>query len=710
MAKIKINGKTIEAPDGALMIDVALENNVMIPHFCYHKKLSLSASCRMCLVEVAGVNKLVSACTTPITDGMIIDTHSQAVKEANKSVLTFLLANHPLDCPVCDKGGECSLQDYTMTCGPNASSFPLQKRINVIPRKTSLLALKDMSRCILCTRCLRFMEEIADIKEFSLQGRSDNNHLTLNTTQTITSELSGNLIDICPVGAITSQLFRFKARSWELDHHKSISPHDGMGSNLDIQTLRGQIMRIVPYENEAINECWLSDRDRFSYEALTSETRLKEPRLKQGNKWYKVNWQMALDYVSHGLQKIKEQYGADSIGVLVSPQATTEELFLLKKLVKKLGSSSIESRLAQPRFNDDNIPWLGQTFDELQASDDIFVIGSVLRCEMPLLAMRLRRAVKQGLRLSRLGSIGEDWLVSLYEDLLYDQKDWIGILVQLAQAISRIKKIVLPLELENYLETYPPKKKSAMRIRRFANYWINSTGKKVIMLGNQALAFAQSKSLYQLAQWISLATNAKLSVLTPGANATGATLVKAYPDYQSGVNLEDMSKRMKAILLYQVEPREDIASPEIIKTLENADMVVNLSPFIHSTDLVDAQLPIAPWSETSGTFINIEGKVQTFGPAVMPLGDTRPGWKVIRVLADFLSLDGFNYNTFEEVKNDWQSQANLSERLNNYHDEDIVLENKPDSFVFEMTPTTGYDTDMIVRRAKQLQNRIKEGA
>ena len=451
MVEIEIDGKKVEVKEGSMVMDAANQLGTYIPHFCYHKKLSIAANCRMCLVEVEKAPKPLPACATPVTPGMIVRTHSEKAVRAQKDVMQFLLLNHPLDCPICDQGGECQLQDLAVGYGPSASRYHEEKRVVHAKDVGPLISMKEMSRCIHCTRCVRFGQEIAGVMEFGMLGRGEHSEITSFVGKTVDSELSGNMIDLCPVGALTSKPFRYSARTWELSRRKSVSPHDSLGSNLIVQVKGAKVMRVLPLENEAINECWLSDRDRFSYEGLNSDERLTAPMIKQNGQWQTTDWQTALEYVSHGLRNIRHEHGADAIAALATPYSTLEELSLLQKLVRGLGSDNIDFRLRQtdtiadPKFT----PWLGMSVEAFSELKRVFVIGSFLRKDHPLLSAKLRSAVRRGASLSILHAADDDLLMPVANKMIAAPGDWVAQLGEVAVAIAQSKNITAPAELAN---------------------------------------------------------------------------------------------------------------------------------------------------------------------------------------------------------------------------------------------------------------------
>src|SRR6059058_1734999 len=417
MIEIELDGQKVEVAEGSMVMHAAEKAGTYIPHFCYHKKLSIAANCRMCLVEVEKAPKPMPACATPVTNGMVVHTRSDKAVKAQQSVMEFLLINHPLDCPICDQGGECQLQDLAVGYGPGASRYEEEKRVVLHKDVGPLISMEEMSRCIHCTRCVRFGQEIAGVMELGMIHRGEHSEITTVLNDTVDSEVSGNMIDLCPVGALTSKPFRYSARPWELSRRKSVSPHDSTGANLIVQVKNNKVLRVLPLENEEVNECWLADRDRFSYEALNEDTRLTAPMIKRGGEWKTVDWQTALEYVSNGVSDVVTKHGPNAVGALVSPHSTLEELALAARFMRALGSDNIDFRLRQTDFSDAGrragIPWLGMPIAELNSLDRALIIGSFLRKDHPLLAQRLRQAAKKGAEISSLHSVDDDWLMRI---------------------------------------------------------------------------------------------------------------------------------------------------------------------------------------------------------------------------------------------------------------------------------------------------------
>lgn len=695
MVEIEIDGQKVQCQEGSMVIQAAQQSGTYIPHFCYHKKLSIAANCRMCLVDVEKAPKPMPACATPVTQGMIVRTKSEKAIKAQKSVMEFLLINHPLDCPVCDQGGECQLQDLAVGYGAGASRYEEEKRVVFHKEVGPLISMEEMSRCIQCTRCVRFGQEVAGVMELGMVNRGEHSEIATFVGQSVDSELSGNMIDLCPVGALTSKPFRYSARTWELSRRKSVSPHDSTGANLIVQVKNGKVLRVVPLENEEVNECWIADRDRFSYEALNSEARLTKPMLKQGGQWREVDWTTALEYVAQGLKCISKEQGASTIGALATEHSTVEELYLLTQLLRGLGSDNVDTRLRQSDFTTGvGARWLGFPIAELSTLDRALVIGSFLRKDHPLFASRLRQATKHGAQISAIGGVSDDWLMPVAQRLTVAPSAWVQTLADVAAAVAAEKGVSAPVA------------GNATDAAKAVAVSLLSGQRGAVLLGNAALQHPQASSLQALGQWIAEQTGAKLGFLGESANSVGAQLVGAQPQ-QGGLNAAQMlaGKGLKGIVLLGVEPEFDAANPAAaMAAVQGAEMVVSLSSFKTSAmDYADAILPIAAFSETSGTLVNAEGRVQSFHGSVKPQGDSRPAWKVLRVLGTMLGLPGFAFETSEEVKAVALGDlAALPAKLNNATTAAITL-----------LPSTGglerladvpiYSADALVRRAPALQ-------
>jgi NADH-quinone oxidoreductase subunit G len=644
MVEIELDGKKVEIVEGSMVMHAAEKAGTYIPHFCYHKKLSIAANCRMCLVDVEKAPKPMPACATPVTQGMIVRTKSDKAIKAQQSVMEFLLINHPLDCPICDQGGECQLQDLAVGYGGSSSRYEEEKRVVFHKDVGPLISMEEMSRCIHCTRCVRFGQEVAGVMELGMIHRGEHSEITTVLGETVDSELSGNMIDICPVGALTSKPFRYSARTWELSRRKSVSPHDSTGANLVVQIKNNKVMRVVPLENEAVNECWIADRDRFSYEALNSTERLTTPMLKQGGEWKSVDWQTALEYVANGLQQIKEQHGAAAIGALVSPHSTLEELVLAGALVRGLGSENIDYRMRNAEFSPkEGVRYLGTSIASLSQLQRVLVVGSNLRKDHPLFAQRIRQAARKGCAVIAINSEVElaqadAWAMPLAYSELVPVAQWVQALADVAAAIALEKGVTAPA------------KGDATAVAVAIAKSLLGGDRKAVLLGNAAAHHAKASSLLALANWIAEQTGASIGYLTESANTVGAQLVNALPG-QGGLNAQSMlDGALKAILLLNTEPEFDSAAgANAASALAKAEMVVTLSPFKANLAFSDVLLPIAPFSETAGTFVNAEGRIQGFHAVVRPLAETRPGWKVLRVLANLLKVPGFDFESSQDV-------------------------------------------------------------
>ena len=639
MVEIELDGQKVEIAPGSMIMHAAEKAGTYIPHFCYHKKLSIAANCRMCLVDVEKAPKPMPACATPVTQGMIVRTKSDKAIKAQQSVMEFLLINHPLDCPICDQGGECQLQDLAVGYGGGASRYDEEKRVVFHKDVGPLISMEEMSRCIHCTRCVRFGQEVAGEMELGMSHRGEHAEIETFIGDTVDSELSGNMIDICPVGALTSKPFRYQARTWELSRRKSVSPHDSTGANLIVQVKNHKVMRVVPLENEAVNECWIADRDRFSYESLDSADRLTAPMLKQGGEWKTVDWQTALEYVANGLKQVKADHGASAIGLLPSPHNTLEELALAGALVRGLGSENIDSRLRHADFANAApagvARWLGMSIAELSTLQRVLVVGSNLRKDHPLFAQRIRQAVRHGAQVNALIDADQDWAMTRKNTLIADSSVWVSALAGVAVAVAAEKGVQAPIAAE-----------ASEEAKAIARSLLGGE-RKAILLGNAAAHHDKASSLLALANWIAQQTGAQIGYLTEAANTVGAQLVSAVPG-QGGLNATEMlSQSLKALVLLNTEPGVDSAAG--VAALNAAGMVVTLSPFKSNMDISDVLLPIAPFTETSGSFVNAEGRLQSFHAVVRPLAETRPAWKVLRVLGNLLDLQGFDADSSQAV-------------------------------------------------------------
>ena len=689
MLEIEIDGKKLTVPTGSTVMDAAHSNGTYIPHFCYHKKLSIAANCRMCLVEVEKAPKPLPACATPVTDGMKVHTHSDTAVKAQQGVMEFLLINHPLDCPICDQGGECQLQDLAVGYGGTQSRYEEEKRVVFHKEVGPLISMEEMSRCIQCTRCVRFGQEIAGQMELGMSNRGEHSEIETFLGSTVDSELSGNMIDICPVGALTSKPFRYSARTWELSRRKSVAAHDSSGANLIVQVKNNQVMRVVPLENEEVNECWIADRERFSYEALNSDERLTQPMLKQGGQWKEVDWQTALEYVANGLKNIQRDHGAASIGALVSPHSTVEEAYLAGALLRGLGSDNVDARLRRAEFAaGEGVQWLGTSIASLSTLQRVLVVGSNLRKDHPLFAQRIRQAARHGAQVNAIASAAHkasDWALPVANNLVTGASGWAQALADVAAAIAAEKGLAAPAAGT-----------VSAQAQAIAKSLLGGE-RKAVLLGNGAAHHANASSLLVLANWIGEQTGASVGYLTEAANTVGAQWAKAQPQ-SGGKNAAQMlDGSLKAAILLNTEPEFDTAAgAAAVAALDKAEMVVTLSPFKANMAFSDVLLPIAPFTETSGSFVNAEGRLQSFHAVVKPRGETRPAWKVLRVLGNLLDVPGFNFETSQDVLAKVTAQPL---QLSNA----IRAEVRLGGSVSEPAVAAIYQLDGIVRRAASLQ-------
>jgi NADH-quinone oxidoreductase subunit G len=699
MVEIELDGKKVDIVEGSMIMHAADKAGTYIPHFCYHKKLSIAANCRMCLVDVEKAPKPMPACATPVTQGMIVRTKSDKAIKAQQAVMEFLLINHPLDCPICDQGGECQLQDLAVGYGGSSSRYEEEKRVVFRKDPGPLISMEEMTRCIHCTRCVRFGQEVAGVMELGMTQRGEHSEIETFLGDSVDSELSGNMIDICPVGALTSKPFRYSARTWELSRRKSVSPHDSTGANLIVQVKNNRVMRVVPLENEDVNECWIADRDRFSYEALNGSERLTQPMLKQGGQWQQVDWQTALEYVANGLKQIKADHGAQSIGTLASPHSTLEELHLAKLLTQGLGSANIDYRLRNAEFNAfEGVRWLGTSIASLSQLQRTLVIGSNLRKDHPLFAQRIRQAVRKGGVLNALTSpesLADDeaWAMPVANAVRMPAQDWVDALAEIASAVAASTGAAAPVAGSDA----PGDAAKAIAASLLGGE------RKAILLGNAAAHHAEAGALLALANWIGAQTGASVGYLTEAGNTVGAQLVGALPA-EGGLNAGEMlGGALKAVLLLNTEPVFDSAAgAAAADALTHAQMVVTLSPFKANLEFSDVLLPIAPFTETPGTFVNAEGRVQSFHAVVKPLGETRPAWKVLRVLANLLGLSGFSFESTAEVLADIGAGASVpADKLSN--GTAARLDGERASHAAPPVVASIYQLDSIVRRAPSLQ-------
>ncbi len=701
MPKVIIDGTETEVRNGATVMEAANGLGIYIPHFCYHKQLSIAANCRMCLVQVEKAPKPLPACATPVTDGMKVSTRSDYARQAQDGVMEFLLINHPLDCPICDQGGECQLQDLAVGYGKSASRFTEAKRV-VLNKNLGPLISTDMTRCIHCTRCVRYGQELAGVMELGMIGRGEHAEILAFVGKTVDSELSGNMIDLCPVGALTSKPFRYSARTWELSRRKSVSPHDSLGSNLAVQVKQNRVMRVLPLENAELNQCWLSDRDRFSYEGLNSEERLTKPMIKEDGHWRDVDWQVALEHVARGLSETRFKYDPREIGALAGPHSTLEEMALLAKLVRAMGGDNVDFRLRQSDFSADGkragVPWLGMKLAELEQADRVLVIGSFLRKDHPLLASRLRQLAKRQTQMNILHCADDELLMPVANKAIVRPGELVAALAQVVKGAAEARQKAAPAEL------------ASVRVGGEAKAIAASlaSGKSVaVLLGNLAVQHPQASQLQRLAQDLAGLLDGKFGFLGEAANSVGGYLAGCVPS-EGGMNAKAMlAQPRRAYLLLHAEPDFDCGDPrEATKAMAAADLVVALAAYrSFAADYADVLLPVVPFTETSGTYVNCEGRMQSFNAAVKPLGEARPAWKVLRVLGNLMSLPGFDHESTEAIRDEVCRADTVAGRLANRVDGITVkLDSAPPANGLErIADVPIYFGDPIVRRAGSLQ-------
>ena len=708
---IEIDGRACRARKGQMLIEVADANAIPIPRFCYHEKLSVAANCRMCLVEVERAPKPLPACATPVMDGMKVFTRSKTARNAQKSVMEFLLVNHPLDCPICDQGGECELQDVAMGYGRDVSRFNERKRA-VEDKDLGPLIATDMTRCIHCTRCVRFGEEVAGAPELGATGRGEHMEIGTFITRSVDSELSGNVIDLCPVGALTSKPFRFRARAWEMAQRDGVAPHDPVGSNIHLHVRRGRVMRVVPRANESINEVWLSDRDRFGYEGLYSEDRVRSPMVRRDGTWNEVSWEEALETAVAGLRGVLAAQGGEAVGALASASCTVEELFLFQRLMRGLGCANIDHRVRQRDFSDQGAapghPSIGMGVDALERLDAALLVGSCTRKEHPIVNHRLRKASLAGASVMMLDVMAHDLNLAPAVRMVTPPSGLPRRLAAVTAAAARIagREPDGLAALVDGVET----DREAERVARI----LVEAGRGAVLLGPQAIDHPDAAALRGLAACLADLCGVTLGTLDEGANPAGAWIAGAVPHREAGgaraarVGLDAramIEAGLDAYVLMGLEPELDCADgARAREALNQARFVVSLSTFRSEamSEYADVILPIAAFAETDGTFVNLSGTWQHFAAAVSPFADSRPAWRVLRVLGNLFELDGFDQETIDDVraglgepKAAGAPQWALPARLPEPHGPGGGLE--------RIAPVPAYAADALVRRSRPLQ-------
>ena len=664
---LTINGQQVEAQAGQLLIDVADDNDIVVPRFCYHKKLSVAANCRMCLVEIERSPKPMPACATHVADGMVIQTRSAAAIAAQKSTMEFLLINHPLDCPICDQGGECELQDVAMGFGEGVSKYTEQKRV-VMDKNIGPLIATDFTRCIHCTRCVRFGDEIAGLPEMGATGRGEHVEIGTYIEKSISSELSGNVIDICPVGALTAKPSRYTARPWELTQHAGVSAHDCVGSNTFVHTRGNDVIRVVPRENESINESWISDRDRFSYVALKKANRVSEPMLRIDGQLKAVDWDIAIQAATDKLSAAANG-DASRIAALASPQSTLEEQYLLQKLIRGLGSNNIDHRLSQIDFSSQHktavMPWLGRSIASIESVNAALVVGANLRLEQPILSHRLRKAVlNNNASVASVSHLAGQYNFPLSADLAGSAEHLPNELAAIAQAAAGQSNTDLSSRLSALLDTSKPGKEH----KDIANS-LAKGDQSAIFVGLQALTSPYYSLIQELCEAIAGMTGASLGYLSPSANSAGAALAGCTPHRgaagasldKAGENAQQITQASHSVLLtLGINPDLDFADTTAARGLaDNNDFIISLNSFSNEFDdnQADLILPLAGFGETSGTFVNVEGLWQSFKGCVNAKAQSRPGWKILTALGQLLLPGEFDYASSSQVKDEVKSQC-----------------------------------------------------
>ena len=698
MIKIKIDGKTLEVKPKTSIIEVADKVGIDIPRFCYHKKLSVAANCRMCLVEVKNFAKPLPACATQVMEGMEISTKSKFTKDTQKSVMEFLLINHPLDCPICDQGGECDLQDTAVAYGASKTRYTEEKRV-VFDKNIGPLISTDLTRCIQCTRCVRFLKEVGGMAELGLIGRGEHAEISAYVDKSVESELSGNIIDLCPVGALTSKPFRYSARSWELSRRSTIACHDSLGSNIEVHVKDDVVKRVIPKENESINECWISDRDRFSYEGLSHKDRINLPLKREKNQWKEIDWEEAYELIEKNITDIDIKK-SNKIGIICSPQSTLEEGFLLKKIAKELNTSHIDYRLLEKSFSENN-NWLGCKIDEIESHDAILVVGSSLKHDQPLLAHRFRRYANKKNNFSIITSYDDFYSTRCLEKVIVNPSAYINYLLMILKQVQLSTKYKINSEvIRNLLKVVQPSNEA----KRIAKSLLSNKS-RAIFLGHQILHLDDGDNIKLVAMHIAQAVGATFGLIPGYANSVGLNDLNLNTDNISADKI--LSQKKEAYIMMNFDPIYDYHSPKKINSaLKKAKFNLAISPYISdSFKEFDVVLPMTPFTETSGTFINMEKTIQSFSAVTPPVGQSRPGWKILRVLANFLQLEGFSYDSSEEVKTDAMIEMDKKNEFS-------LTDFKPSNIergLEVLNVVRANDSDMIVRRAASLhQNKNKD--
>jgi NADH-quinone oxidoreductase subunit G len=702
MVNIEIDGQPMQAPKNSMIIEATDRAGISIPRFCYHSKLSIAANCRMCLVDIEKAPKPMPACATPVMEGMKIYTQSRRAIDAQHGVMEFLLINHPLDCPICDQGGECELQDLAVGYGRSVSRFTERKRV-VKDHDIGPLVQTDLTRCIQCTRCVRFLDEIAGTQELGMYNRGDRSEIGTSLAQGIDSELSGNVIDLCPVGALTNKPFRFSARAWELMAHPSLAVHDGVGSHLWYHTRRGKVLRAVPRDQESTNETWLSDRDRYSHFGLNAEDRVLEPMVKSNGQWQKATWDEGIRAAAKALRKSAASQG---LGVLMSASASTEEHFLMRRLAEGLDSPNVDYRLREQDFSDDGATDLASPFQAPMAAIDsagaILLIGSNIRHEAPILGQRVRKAWRKGARVAALNPVDWNFHFGLDNKLIAAPQHMVAELAKLAQAVASVTGSGIPAHLGAAVEG-----QQAGEAHTAIAGMLKAADNATLIVGQAAMAHEHAAWLRQLSGWIASATGAVLNLVPFGGNPAGAAMVRNTSGKAPGLNAREMlGTQLKGYLLWDFEPEFDLANPaQAMQTLNAAENVVAVSAFAGEglKAVADVILPLAPLAESEGLFYTLDGQSFAVEAAARASGQARPGWKILRRLGAQLELEGFSQVDLAAVRG--ETLAAIAGQ-NTASGEPQLSAPKQGGEYHRIGEVAIYAVDALCRRSKYLQQTV----
>ena len=722
MVSFTVDGHTISAAPGSMLIEATDRSGINIPRFCYHSRLSVAANCRMCLVDVEKAPKPMPACATPVAEGMVVRTRSEKALEAQKAVMEFLLINHPLDCPICDQGGECELQDLAMGFGRDVSRYQEKKRV-VPALDIGPLVQTDLTRCIQCTRCVRFGEEVAGLRELGALGRGEQMEIGTYIKHSMKSELSGNIIDLCPVGALTSKPFRYSARTWEMRQEASVAPHDCLGSNLNIHLLQGKVKRVVPATNPAVNDVWLSDRDRFSYAGLYSDDRLLQPMLysEMHRRLDNREWSQAIDWCGQKLQQMVNEHGADEVAFLLSPSLTTEEYYLCQKLARALGCNNIDHRLRQLDFSGQErapiFPWLGCDLESLEQLDACLLVGAAPRLEVPLLNHRLRKSALRGAAIMSVNPIAINSNFDMAEELIIAPGDMPATLAEILISVPNYSRKTGRLDKELFADIRQQDNSRKVAAK------LAGAGRSAVLIGESAICHPDFYKLWQLAGLLAKATGSVFGFIPEGANAAGAAVAGCLPHRGvMGASIEKpgddagqlISRPRKCYVLVGFEPEHDLALGESsIAALQQAECNMYMGSWLGGKlkELAHATLPICQFAENEGTYINLEGRIQSFTASARAPGESRMLWKLLQALGHNMHLHGFDYNSIEDVR------AELMPKLKSLNPDNkcaweigspVRMKQRGENSAECYGNRPPYSIDPLVRRADALQQALPE--